>query len=643
MATVSYPGVYVEEVSSGVKPIAIASTSTAAFIGMAEKGPINEPTKIYNFTQFETTFGGYFTNSYLAHAVLHFFKCGGSQCYIVRVTGANTATASMDINDRHATPAVSLTISAASPGVWGNLINIVITDGTNNPDNEFNLEVYRDGETVPVEIFPNLSMIPGTGNFVETVVSSSNFIRVSINDGNTNVGQGTSTGSGAPSSLEGTGLSRLRININGDGYQEVNLLDGVGGTGQPADLSTAANIAQAIQIVVSDLEPQRASTGDAAFDDFTCTVSGGVLVLQSGVASRTSSVNVAPSTNTAENATGLLNLGALEGGIEISGSAITRPANSPASSFYFLGDNPVAGAVTSVVLGSDGDPIATDTPYSNAFTLLDPINDVSLLSVPGIGSPGLVSDGMAYCENRSLSDCFFIGDMAQDDDTVEEGTTFRTNISTKNSYGAVYIPWVKVADPTGASVEPILIPPSGFVAGLYAKTDAQRGVWKAPAGTAVSLAGSRGLAVNFTDVEQGNLNPINVNVIRQFAAAGIVLWGARTMTSDPEWGYIPVRRMGILLRVSIYNGIQWAVFEPNDEPLWASLRFNITNFMMTLYRRGAFQGSSPADAFFVKVDSETTTQADIDLGIVNVLVGFAPLKPAEFVVVKISQKAGQPS
>jgi len=157
------------------------------------------------------------------------------------------------------------------------------------------------------------------------------------------------------------------------------------------------------------------------------------------------------------------------------------------------------------------------------------------------------------------------------------------------------------------------------------------------------LGGAVGLHVNFNDVEQGNLNPKNINCIRQFAGSGIVLWGARTLTADPEYLYIPVRRMAIFLRVSIYQGIQWAVFEPNDEPLWAQLRLNITSFMTTLFRRGAFQGATPAQAFFVKCDGETTTQDDINLGIVNVLVGFAPLKPAEFVVVKISQKAGQPA
>ena len=211
----------------------------------------------------------------------------------------------------------------------------------------------------------------------------------------------------------------------------------------------------------------------------------------------------------------------------------------------------------------------------------------------------------------------------------------------QNSYGAVYLPWVRMLDPTGQSAEPILVPPSGFVAGLYAKTDGRFGVWKAPAGTGAALGGAVGLAVQFTDVQQGTSTPINVNVIRQFAASGIVLWGARTITADPEWTYIPVRRMAIFLRVSIYRGIQWAVFEPNDEDLWASLRLNINSFMMNLFRQGAFQGATPSQAFFVKCDSETTTQGDIDLGIVNVLVGFAPLKPAEFVVVKISQKVGQ--
>jgi len=250
---------------------------------------------------------------------------------------------------------------------------------------------------------------------------------------------------------------------------------------------------------------------------------------------------------------------------------------------------------------------------------------------------------MGYCSGRTLQDVFYIGEMTQDDDLPDEASTFRKLLTQSNSYGALYYPWIKSLDPSGKSTEPVLLPPCGYIAGLYARTDNKRGVWKAPAGTEATLNGTVGLATELTDVEQGNLNNININCLRRFPGTGIVSWGARTISSDPEWNYVPVRRMAMMLRVSIYNGIQWAVFEPNDEELWGQLRLNLNSFMMGLFRRGAFQGASPDEAFFVKCDNETTTQDDINLGIVNVMVGFAPLKPAEFVVVKISQKAGQTS
>jgi phage tail sheath protein FI len=266
---------------------------------------------------------------------------------------------------------------------------------------------------------------------------------------------------------------------------------------------------------------------------------------------------------------------------------------------------------------------------------------VSLIAIPGIGSEAVVGDGMNYCLNRPLSDCFFIGDMASHDVDLEHIDEWRKNFATPNSYGAVYFPWLKTPDPNGGS-EPVAVPPSGFVAGIYARTDARRGVWKTPAGVQASVAGAVGLVTELTDVQQGLLNTPDMSVcaIRRFPGSGIVIWGGRTLTSDPEYRYIALRRMAIYLRVSIFNGIQWAVFEPNDLNLWSQLRLNINAFMMTLFRQGAFQGAMPGQAFFVKVDSETTTQADIDNGVVNILVGFAPLKPAEFVVVKLSQKAG---
>jgi hypothetical protein len=187
--------------------------------------------------------------------------------------------------------------------------------------------------------------------------------------------------------------------------------------------------------------------------------------------------------------------------------------------------------------------------------------------------------------------------------------------------------------------------PSGIVAGIMARTDAQRGVWKAPAGLDAALNGIQGLQVNLTDDENGQLNPLGINCLRSFPVNGRVVWGSRTMRGADqladEYKYIPVRRMALFIEESLYRGTQWVVFEPNDEPLWAQIRLNVGAFMQNLFRQGAFQGKTPREAYLVKCDKETTTQNDINLGIVNILVGFAPLKPAEFVIIKIQQLAGQ--
>lgn len=208
----------------------------------------------------------------------------------------------------------------------------------------------------------------------------------------------------------------------------------------------------------------------------------------------------------------------------------------------------------------------------------------------------------------------------------------------------VYFPRVKKPNPLRDNQVESFVP-SGIMAGIMARTDATRGVWKAPAGLEATLAGVVELAIPLTDAENGELNPLGVNCLRTLPAAGHVAWGARTTVGDDrlanQWKYIPVRRTALFIEETIYRNIQWAVFEPNDEPLWSQLRLNIGVFMHGLFRQGAFQGQSPKSAYFVKCDSATTTQADIDKGIVNVVVGFAPLKPAEFVVVYIQQITGQ--
>jgi phage tail sheath protein FI len=210
----------------------------------------------------------------------------------------------------------------------------------------------------------------------------------------------------------------------------------------------------------------------------------------------------------------------------------------------------------------------------------------------------------------------------------------------------MYFPSLQMPNPLHDNQVEVFAP-GGAVAGVIARTDATRGVWKAPAGYNATLNGVTGLTVPLTDAENGELNPLGINCLRQLPSAGPVIWGARTMLGDdrlvPEWKYLPVRRTALFIEESLYRGTRWAVFEPNDERLWSQLRLNIGAFLQDLFRQGAFQGQSPSYAYFVQCDNTTTTQSDINRGIVNITVGFAPLKPAEFVVIYIEQLARQPT
>jgi phage tail sheath protein FI len=627
-----HPGVYVQEVSSGVRPIEGASTSTAAFIGPAEKGPLDRAYMVTSFTEFQTVYGGFLKDSWLAQSALQFFNNGGRRLYIARIA-RNAVTASVTLLDRQGTAVPTLTVTATSPGKWANSLVIDVANGLQDSGDEFRLAVKQEVSTNPLvtttlEVFDNLSMQPDATNYVEKVVNaSSKYVRVSVDAADDSTTAGFSTSGATPALTLPSGNRNLLVNINGDGPQPISL---------PNPVTTGAEIASAIQTAVRALTPQRGSTPPAAYTGFTAAFASGVYTLTSGSVGRTSSVEVtdAPSNNAAT----LLKLGRTRGD-EQTGASSLRPA---VASNVFVGDASVAPPVSAVKLGSDG-TTPQEIDYQNGFQLLDPLLDVNIIAVPGIGSKAMVDFGANYCDRRG--DCFFVGDMGVTDDTKEEAQGFLTGLTVKSSYAAVYMPWLKATDPSGASTEPILLPPSGYIAGLYARTDARRGVWKAPAGTEANVGGAVGLMKEISDAEQDTLNPVGANVIRAFPASGIVVWGARTLAtqSNPEWRYIPIRRTAIFLEQSIYRGIQWAVFEPNDETLWASLRLNIGAFMMLQFQAGAFQGKSAADAFFVRCDSKTNTQADIDAGRVNILVGFAPLKPAEFVVLRLSQKAGSPA
>jgi len=254
----------------------------------------------------------------------------------------------------------------------------------------------------------------------------------------------------------------------------------------------------------------------------------------------------------------------------------------------------------------------------------------------------VIAAATAYCDARRS---FLIVDIPQTVATPAGMQTWMTqNDTLRDKNNSVYFPRTLIPDPLN-NFRLRDIAPSGTIAGLYAQTDASRGVWKAPAGTEATLRNVSQLVYTLTDGENGVLNPLGINCLRTFPVYGNVCWGARTLNGADveasEWKYIPVRRFALFLEESLYRGTKWVVFEPNDEPLWSQIRLNVGAFMQSLFRQGAFQGQTPKDAYFVKCDGETTTQNDINNGIVNIVVGFAPLKPAEFVIIQIQQIAGQ--
>lgn len=305
-------------------------------------------------------------------------------------------------------------------------------------------------------------------------------------------------------------------------------------------------------------------------------------------------------------------------------------------------------------------PPTGSTPFTSsdfidvfdADSELDKVPIFNLLVIPGIADNGVWSVALAFCEKKQA---FLILDSPESAIATPDNVTPLTSSRwigsvmdikvPKSQNGAIYFPYLKSNDPlTG---DPIALPPSGFVAGIYARTDLNRGVWKAPAGLETTVSNITGVVESgrMTDQRQGTLNPKGINCLRSFPGIGTVVYGARTLVSEnpalQQWKYVPVRRMTLFIEQTLYRNLGWVVFEPNDEPLWAAIRLSIEGFMLSLFSQGAFQGKTPSQAFQVKCDKSTTTQTDIDLGKVNIVVAFAPLKPAEFVIIKIAQLAGQ--
>jgi hypothetical protein len=274
---------------------------------------------------------------------------------------------------------------------------------------------------------------------------------------------------------------------------------------------------------------------------------------------------------------------------------------------------------------------------------LDHRNSFNLLCLPGVSDPAILSEASKFCARRRS---FFIADAAASwvapDDVLAR---IAGHALPRSDHAAVYYPWLEVDDPLNGG-RPRAVPPSGTAAGVYARVDSTEGVWKAPSGRGFPLAGVSRETYPLSDDEIGRLNSRGVNCIRSIRTSGSVLWGARTLAEDgasSEWRYIPVRRTALCIEESLSRGLEWAVFEPNAQPLWMEIRQHVDSFLMAMFRRGAFQATRPEEGYFVKCGLDTMTQEDVTQGRLNVVVGFAPLKPAEFVIITLQQLVAQPA
>jgi phage tail sheath protein FI len=520
----SYPGVYVEDIPSGVHTITGVSTSVTAFVGRTARGPVNEPATVTSVADYERIFGPLDIDYPVGFSVRDFYLNGGAIAIIIRVFKGTADAAEVS--------AFGLNLAAASPGEWGKQLRARVKKSTAGDDvaktlgpgiigtDLFNLTLH-DGTTDTTETFINLTAVPSARNVTDILASQSTLARTK---------------------------------------------------GTPA--------------TPTDEHKDTIPTGKKTVWDNDDTSTG-------------------------------------------------ASANPDAKDSATLAD-----------AADFGDPGTTSGFYALAHAdlfnlLVMPLDELG----DNAKARTLNASAAAYCRERRA---LYIVDSPADWKSVNAATTNGPtalgilDLDAQNA--ALYFPRVRKSNPLhGDQIEEF--PPSGMIAGVMARTDVTRGVWKAPAGVEAALFGAQGLSVTINDRENGLLNPLGINCLRTLPRFGNIVWGARTLRGADALGddykYVPVRRTALFIEESLCRGLKWVVFEPNDDRLWGQIRLNVGAFMQGLFRQGALQGSSARDAYFVACDGSTTTQDDIDLGVVNVVVGFAPLKPAEFLVLKIQQLAGQ--
>jgi phage tail sheath protein FI len=505
------PGVYMEEVDRGTRPIEAVGTAVAAFVGFTEKAEevdggetislLSKPTLVTNWSQYVNKFGGFMPGAYLPDTVYGYFQNGGSRCYVISVKTlgksadpklATAAAAKLPAGDEKAGDA--LDIEARDGGPSGNAIKVEVRDGE---EDTFTL-IVQGPEGAP-ETFEGVTTAKGETNVATVVNAKSTLVTVKV--------------------------AKAGIKPKAGTYQ------------------LAGGAIKEVALTVADYKGNPAD--------------------------RTS-------------------IGALEAVEEVTMLAVPDLMSS----------------------------------YQQGELNLEAVQ--------------AVQRGMyEFCERNKY--CFAILD-APPDLSPQQVKEWRLSANYDTRYAALYYPWIKVPDMAGGNGAMRLVPPSGHMAGVYARSDTERGVHKAPANEVV--AGANGLAVQVTKGEQDVLNPLGVNCIRSFPGRGIRIWGARTLSSDPAWRYINVRRLFNMIEESIERGTQWVVFEPNDPDLWARVRRDVRAFLNVVWRSGALFGNTPNEAFYVKCDEETNPLETRDLGQLIVEIGLAPVKPAEFVIFRISQWAG---
>ncbi|HII06776.1 MAG TPA: phage tail sheath family protein [Methanotrichaceae archaeon] len=620
-STLTYPGVYIEEIPSGVRTITGVATSVTAFIGRARRGPVNEPVTINNFGDFERTFGGLWLKSTMSYALRDFYLNGGAQAVIVRLDkGGKAAELSLSTSKAEPPATEPLSLVAANVGVEGNDITAKVTYDKIDPKDadRFNLIVTK-GKTT--EKFPNISVKSDNEGYVlKRLEQESKLVKVA-------------SGSKMP------GVRPLAT------ANPVKATGGSGGGGVAASLGlptskeeppateplslVAANVGAWGNDITAEINYDTKNTDDKTLFN---------LIVSDGVTSE-EFLNVSVNSDNARYVLRVLEQGSMLFRVEEDSE---MPGVRPLAT-----DHPVhaTGGGDGDDLGS-GEFLGSESAKTGIYAL-EKADIFNLLCIPPYKEDGnvdydvIIDPAAAYCEKRRA---MLVIDPPSEWTYKKKATDGIESVGTTSKNSALFFPRLRQPNPLRDN-QTETFAPCGAVAGVFARTDTQRGVWKAPAGLDATLVGVPQLSVPLTDPENGELNPLGINCLRAMPAAGRVIWGSRTLQGNDrlasEWKYIPVRRVALYIEESLYRGTQWVVFEPNDEPLWAQIRLNIGAFMHNLFRQGAFQGTTPKDAYFVKCDKETTTQNDIDRGIVNILVGFAPLKPAEFVVIKIQQMAGQ--